>query len=179
MLFTWCNRSSDNSFSQVPFEYQTSKLNTISGFGRKPALCPGVNVPYVTNRGVPKSLFNQEMQLKGQDSMFQPVCASATQEKTIQFSMMDYYNDIPVGKAAVCGPVPITQVQTSCGGCNGPSTDMRAVMCAHFPVNYVCNDSCRCPPNCVCKQMQTGRNLGKLQMPTLPVVMSPNCQLRK
>ena len=89
-------------------------LHTPNGFGKDPTMCRGVNVPYVYNRGIPKSLFDKETEIRGQGRSFQPHCANPCEKNDIQFSLFKWMQDAPVakiGQPIPCAPTPVIQVK--------------------------------------------------------------------
>jgi hypothetical protein len=114
MLFSYCKRTSDNSLTHVPFNYHVNPLETPQGFGKQPTMCNGLNVPHVYNRGIPKSLFDKETEIRGQGRMFQPYCSNPCENNGIEFSMFKWMKDTPVakiGQPIPCAPIPVIEVK--------------------------------------------------------------------
>ena len=158
MLFSYCKRTSTNEYSTVPYQYLMSPLQTTEGFGKVPAFCRRLNVPYVSNRGTPRDLFDKEAELKGQGRIHQPICAGPGEEGTIQFSMLPWLRDFPVpNKAPIpCVPTPIVQMSPSGGS-----------LCSHVKLTTRCGQSCACSPGCRCKIDMLTRNVTRPHVPPI------------
>jgi hypothetical protein len=121
MLFSYCKRTSDNAATHVPYNYLVNPLQTPQGFAKDPAMCPGLNVPHVYNRGIPNALFDKETEIRGQGRAFQPYCANPCENNQLDFSLFKWMQDAPmakVGQPIPCAPTPVIEVkQYGPGGC--------------------------------------------------------------
>jgi len=169
MLFSYCKRTSANTYSTVPYQYLMSPLQTTEGFGKTPAFCKNINVPYVANRGLPRNLVEKEMELKGQGRILQPFCANVAETGDIQFSTFEWLKDQPVPGKAPIPCVPTVTVQTSPSG---------GSLCGHSPITTRCGKTCACSPSCQCKIQQLERNMSRPHVGTLGFTTEPLCQYR-
>lgn len=169
MLFSYCKRTSSNAYSTIPYQYKMSNLQTTEGFGKIPAYCKNLNVPYVSHRGLPRSLVDKEMELKGQGRYLQPYCANVAEEGDIQFSMLEWMKDMPVpNKAPIpCVPTPIVQMSPTGGS-----------LCNHVGITTRCGKSCACGLGCQCKIQALNRNVTRPQIGNIGLQVEPKCSYR-
>lgn len=171
MLFSYCKRSSSNNYSTVPYQYKMSDLQTTNGFGKTPAYCKSLNVPYVSNRGLPRDLIDKEIEMRGQGRIYQPFCANVAEEGDIQFSMFDWLKDMPLpNKAPIpCVPTPIVQMTPSSG---------KGSLCNHVGITSRCGSSCACSRECQCKIGNLERNMSRPHVGSMGFRMEPVCNYR-
>lgn len=169
MLFSYCKRTSNNEYTNVPYLYHMSPLQTVQGFGKIPAYCKRLNVPYVANRGLPRNLIDMETELKGQGKRYQPYCANTHEKGDIQFSMFDWLKDVPQpNKAPIpCVPSPIVQMSPTGG-----------TLCNHSPITTRCGRSCACTPSCQCKISSLDRNMTRPHVGSIGFKVEPACNYR-
>jgi len=169
MLFSYCKRSNSEEYAHVPYRYIMSPLHTARGFGKTPAVCNNLNVPYVANRGIPVQLIDKEGELRGQGRVNQPFCATSRVPGEIQFSMLDWLKDVPVPNKSPIPCVPTTSVQMSPKG---------GSLCSHINLKTRCGDSCACGPGCQCRIQGLERNMARPHVGPVGFNAEPACTIR-
>jgi hypothetical protein len=169
-MFSYCNRGLQGErFSEKPFQYQMSSLNTLRGFGKPPMFCPSLQMPYVSSRGLPRHLLDKEAKLKGQDYHTQPFCANPENEgDKLDFSPFKWLQEQPLPTRAPvpCAPTPFIEVKQYGGSA-----------CDHVGGVTPCGHSCSCSPRCQCKELWRDRNMTKPAIGVLPMHKMPGCRI--
>ena len=166
-MFSYCKRSGNQNFAEVPYQYHMNPMQTTQGFGRRPLFCGNLAQPFVHNRGVPMNLLEVEAQLKGQDRSMQPNCGDQNDERTLQYSPFRWLQDTPTPtKGPVpCAPTPMIEYKTYTGS-----------MCNHSTGLTPCGQRCGCSPRCQCKEMFRDRNVSRPYVGQLGISAVPGCK---